>query len=117
MLHIVLALSCLLGRSYPILFWMADWVLYRYVVAIVLVGPPDGCAMVDVLALRAARLRIGYVGRLAGYSAVGVRAGSKWCEIFLGMLEGITIGHTKIHTLATLLKSTTGKGRRARESS
>ena len=62
MLHIVLTLRCLFRRACSVLLWMADWVLYRCVVAIVFVGLTDRGALVDGLALGAACLRVRDVG-------------------------------------------------------
>jgi hypothetical protein len=41
MLHVILALRCLLRRAYSVVLWMADWILYRRMIAIVLVCSAD----------------------------------------------------------------------------
>jgi hypothetical protein len=41
MLHVILALRSLLRRAYSVVLWMADWILYRRMIAIVLVCSTD----------------------------------------------------------------------------
>jgi hypothetical protein len=38
MLHVILALRSLLRRAYSVVLWVANWILYRRMIAIVPVG-------------------------------------------------------------------------------
>jgi hypothetical protein len=80
MLHVILALCSLLRRACSVVLWMANWILYRRMIAIVPVCSADRGALVDVLALGAACLGVGDVGCLAWRCAAGVCAGKDGCE-------------------------------------
>jgi hypothetical protein len=82
MLHMLLALRRLFLSAKSRLLRVADRVLYRGMVGIILVSSTCRCALVDSLALSAACLWVGYVGRLAGRCSVllGVCAGKTGAE-------------------------------------